>query len=150
MGERVCAAGNDPSLAPVAHCAVVDVSASAAGQTSDRRGCPCSDPAVRAREFRLGLPAHPGRLSGLGSRIAASTVWTILQQAGIGPAPRRSSERWRVFLRAQANGIVAGDFFTGETVLFRRLYALVFIELATHPHGGVGHPASAEHRRDVR
>jgi len=46
-------------------------------------------------------------------------------------APRRSSERWRAFLRAQANGIVAGDVFTVDTVLFRRLYALVFIELAT-------------------
>jgi len=72
-----------------------------------------------------------GELSGLGIRIAASTVWTILEQAGIDPAPRRSSETWRAFLRAQANGIVAGDFFTVDTVLFRRLYALVFIELAT-------------------
>jgi transposase InsO family protein len=58
-------------------------------------------------------------------------VWSILQQAGIEPAPRRSSETWRGFLRAQASGIVACDFFTVDTVLFRRLYALVFIELAT-------------------
>ena len=122
-----------------------------------RPGRPATDADVRALILRFarensgwGYRRIRGELSGLGSRIAASTVWTILQQAGIGPAPRRSSERWRVFLRAQANGIVAGDFFTGETVLFRRLYALVFIELATHPHGGVGHPASAEHRRDVR
>jgi putative transposase len=34
-------------------------------------------------------------------------------------------------LRSQASGIVACDFFTVDTVLFRRLYALVFIELAT-------------------
>jgi putative transposase len=58
-------------------------------------------------------------------------VWSILQQSGIEPAPRRSSETWREFLRAQASGIVACDFFTVDTVLFRRLYALVFIELAT-------------------
>jgi transposase InsO family protein len=64
-------------------------------------------------------------------RIAASTVWSILQQSGIEPAPRRSSETWREFLRAQASGIVACDFFTVDTVLFRRLYVLVFIELAT-------------------
>lgn len=72
-----------------------------------------------------------GELAGLGIRIAASTVWSILQKAGIDPAPRRSSETWRQFLRAQATGIVACDFFTVDTVLLRRLYALVFIELAT-------------------
>jgi putative transposase len=63
--------------------------------------------------------------------MAASTVWSILQRAGIDPAPRRSSETWRGFLRAQASGIVACDFLTVDTVLFRRLYVLVLIELAT-------------------
>jgi hypothetical protein len=72
-----------------------------------------------------------GELAGLGIRIAASTVWSILQQAGIKPAPRRSSETRSEFLRAQASGIVACDFFTVDTVLFRGLYALVLIELAT-------------------
>jgi transposase InsO family protein len=63
--------------------------------------------------------------------MAASTVWSILQQAGIDPAPRRSTETWQEFLHAQASSIVACDFFTVDTVLFRRLYVLVFIELAT-------------------
>jgi putative transposase len=72
-----------------------------------------------------------GELATLGIKIAASTVWTILRQAGIAPVPRRSSETWREFLRAQASGIVACDFLTVDTVLFRRLYVLVFIELAT-------------------
>jgi putative transposase len=72
-----------------------------------------------------------GEIARLGVRIAASTVWSILQQAGIDPAPRRSSETWRAFLRAQASGIIACDFFTVDTVLFRRLYVLVFIELAS-------------------
>ena len=62
-----------------------------------------------------------GELAGLGVKIAASTVWSILQQAGIDPAPRRSSETWREFLRAQASGIVACDFLTVDTVMFRRL-----------------------------
>jgi putative transposase len=72
-----------------------------------------------------------GQLARLGVRIAASTVWSILQRSGIEPVPRRSSETWREFLRAQASGIVACDFFTVDTVLLRRLYVLVFIELAT-------------------
>jgi putative transposase len=79
----------------------------------------------------LGYRRIQGELTGLGVRIAASTVWSILQQAGIDPAPRRSFETWRQFLRVQASGIVACDLFTVETVLFRRLYALVFIELST-------------------
>ena len=72
-----------------------------------------------------------GELDGLGVWIAASTVWSILRQSGIDPAPRRSSEPWRGFLRAQASGIVACDFSTVDTVLFRRLYVLVFIKVAT-------------------
>jgi putative transposase len=79
----------------------------------------------------LGYRRIQGELVGLGVKIAASTVWSILQQTGIDSAPRRSSETWRQFLCAQATGIVACDFFTVDTVLFRRLYALVFIELAT-------------------
>jgi transposase InsO family protein len=72
-----------------------------------------------------------GELTGPGVRVAASTVWAILRKAGIEPAPQRSSETWRSFLRAQASGIIACDFFTVETVLLRRVYVLVFIELAT-------------------
>jgi putative transposase len=70
-----------------------------------------------------------GELARLGIKIAASTVWAILKNAGIDPAPGRSSESWTTFLRAQAAGIVACDFFTVDTVLLRRLYVLFFIEL---------------------
>jgi putative transposase len=72
-----------------------------------------------------------GELTQLGITIAASTVWAILKKAGIDPAPNRTSESWRTFLRAQAAGIVACDFFTVDTVMLRRYYALFFIELDT-------------------
>jgi putative transposase len=70
-----------------------------------------------------------GELVRLGITIAASTVWAILKNAGIEPAPSRSSESWRTFLRSQAAAIVACDFFTVDTVLLRRYYVLFFIEL---------------------
>lgn len=80
----------------------------------------------------MGLPPDPGRAGRARCPDRGQhTVWSILQQAGIKPTPRRSSETWREFLRVQASGIVACDFFSVDTVLFRRLYALVFIEFAT-------------------
>ena len=101
-------------------------------------GRPATGADLRALIVRLarenpgwGYRRIQGELARLGVRIAASTVWSIVQQSGMEPAPRRSSETWREFLRAQASGIVACDFFTVDTVLFRRLYALVFIELST-------------------
>jgi putative transposase len=72
-----------------------------------------------------------GELARLGITIAASTVWATLKKAGIDPAPGRSSESWTTFLRAQAAGIVACDFFTIDTVMLRRYYVLFFIELDT-------------------
>lgn len=58
-----------------------------------------------------------GELCRLGYKLGASTVWTILQRAGVAPAPTRSALSWRQFLRAQANGVLAVDFFTVDTVL---------------------------------
>jgi putative transposase len=72
-----------------------------------------------------------GELVRLGHPIAASTVWQILHDAGIGPAPRRSGPTWKQFLTAQARGILAVDFLHVDTVLLRRLYALIVIEHGT-------------------
>jgi putative transposase len=69
-----------------------------------------------------------GELVRLGHPIAASTVWRILHDAGIDPAPRRTGPTWKQFLTAQARGITAADFVHVDTVLLRRLYALIVIE----------------------
>jgi hypothetical protein len=72
-----------------------------------------------------------GELVGLGIALAASTVWAILRQAGIEPAPRRLESSWREFLRRQAASILECDFLTVDTVFLKRFYILFFIELQT-------------------
>src|SRR5438552_15454204 len=72
-----------------------------------------------------------GELVRLGHRIAGSTVWQILRVAGIDPAPRRMGPTWKQFLAAQARGVLAVDFVHVDTVLLRRLYALIVIEHGT-------------------
>jgi putative transposase len=72
-----------------------------------------------------------GELTKLGVTVAPSTVWEILNAAGIDPAPRRAGPSWRQFLRAHGAGIIAVDFLHVDTVLLRRLYVLVFIEHGT-------------------
>ncbi len=72
-----------------------------------------------------------GELVRLGHSIAASTVWQILQDAGMDPVPRRSGPTWKQFLTAQAHGILAVDFVHVDTVLLRRIYALIVIEHGT-------------------
>ena len=60
--------------------------------------------------------------------------------------PRRSGPSWSEFLRAQAKGIVASDFFTVETITLKTLYVLFFIELSTrrvHLAGITANPDSA-------
>jgi hypothetical protein len=84
-----------------------------------------------------------GELAGLGYKLAPSTVWKILKDVGIDPAPRRAGQAWRAFLEAQAKTILATDFFHIDTVLLRRLYVLFFIEHGTrrvHPAGITAHP----------
>jgi transposase InsO family protein len=72
-----------------------------------------------------------GELAQLGRSIAPATVWAILKKAGIDPAPRRSGPAWAEFLRAQAEGILACDFFHVETIGLARLYCFAIVEHAT-------------------
>jgi transposase len=103
-----------------------------------RPGRPSTAAAIRKLVIRIAIdnPAWghrrvQGELVKLGHRIAASTVWQILHDAGIGPAPRRTGPTWKQFLTAQARGILAVDFVHVDTVLLRRLYALIVIEHRT-------------------
>jgi putative transposase len=85
-----------------------------------------------------------GEMNGLGYSVAPSTVWQILKDAGIDPAPCRAADTWRRFLASQAATILAADFFHVDTVFLKRLYVLFFIEHGTrrvHLAGITAHPA---------
>jgi putative transposase len=87
-----------------------------------------------------------GELLVLGIKIAASTVWEILQQAGIDPAPERTSTAWASFLRSQAGALLACDFFETVTLGGARLYVLAVIEHASRRIrilGTASHPAAS-------
>jgi putative transposase len=70
---------------------------------------------------RWGYQRIRGELLRLGCQISASSISRVLRAHGIDPAPRRAPTIWRWFLRRQAAGILACDFFTVDTVLLRRL-----------------------------
>jgi transposase InsO family protein len=87
-----------------------------------------------------------GQLLVLGVKVAASTVWEILKDAGVEPAPERTSSTWTVFLRSQAHAIIAADFFETATLTGARLYVLAVIDHATRRIrvlGATAHPTAA-------
>jgi putative transposase len=67
----------------------------------------------------------------LGVKVAPSTVWEILREAGIDPAPERSCSTWADFLRSQADALLACDFLETVTVSGAPMYVLAVIEHAT-------------------
>lgn len=80
---------------------------------------------------RWGYLRIKGELQKLGIRVGATTIRNLLRRNGFDPAPRRDGPTWREFLRQQAAGILACDFFTVETLWLKTIYVLFFIELQT-------------------
>jgi transposase InsO family protein len=118
-----------------------------------RPGRPPIDAEIRELILRLarqnprwGCVRIGGELRTLGIRVGATTIRSLLRTARAGPAPRRTGPSWTEFLRAQADGIIACDFFTVETAWLRTLYVLVFIELGSRRiflSPSTAHPDSA-------
>jgi transposase InsO family protein len=118
-----------------------------------RPGRPPTVRSVRALVLRLarenpqwGYRRLHGELLVLGVKVAASTVWEILNQAGIDPAPERPGSTWAQFLRSQADALLACDFFEATTLSGAQLYVLAVIEHATRRIrilGATAHPTAA-------
>ncbi|MEY9893543.1 transposase InsO family protein [Catenulispora sp. MAP12-49] len=87
-----------------------------------------------------------GELATLGIKVAASTVWEILKDEGINPAPERTATTWAAFLRSHADALLACDFIETITRTGQRQYILAVIEHATRRVrvlGTTAHPTAA-------
>jgi putative transposase len=80
---------------------------------------------------RWGYLRIVGELRKLGVQVSKGSVANVLRRHGLPPAPRSEGPTWTEFLRSQAKGIIATDFFTVDTVLLRRYYVLFAIEVQT-------------------
>jgi len=110
----------------------------AAASRPRRRGRPRTVRSIRKLVLRLvadnpswGYRRVHGELLTLGTKVAASTVWELLRETGIDPAPDRAATTWAQFLRAQADALLAADFIETITLTGARTYVLAVIEHAS-------------------
>ena len=110
----------------------------AARSIRGKTGRPATRRNIKALVLRLarenpgwGYRRIHGEPAGLGVQVSASTVWEILKKAGIDPAPRRNGIAWSLFLRSQAEAILACDFFTAGLPGGTQAYVLAVIEHAS-------------------
>jgi transposase InsO family protein len=78
---------------------------------------------------RWGYLRIVGECRKLAVAVSATTVRNVLRRHRLHPSPRTSGPSWSEFLRAQAAGTLACDFFHVDTVMLRRVYVLFFIDL---------------------
>ncbi|ONI93025.1 integrase [Saccharothrix sp. ALI-22-I] len=125
----------------------------AAQSRPQRPGRPRTIRSIRLLVLRLarenpawGYRRVHGELLVLGIRVAASTVWQILKDAGIDPTAERTTMTWSAFLRSQADALLACDFFETCTLSGARLYVLAVIEHAgrrIRVLGATAHPTAS-------
>jgi transposase InsO family protein len=125
----------------------------AARSKPKRAGRPPTVRSIRVLVLRLvrenpswGYRRVHGELLVLGVKVAASTVWEILREAGIDPAPERAHSTWADFLRSQTDALLACDFPETVTLTGARMYVLAVIEHRTRRIrvlGATAHPTAS-------
>ena len=118
-----------------------------------RRGRPRTLHSIRVLVLRLarensdwGYRRVHGELLTLGVKVAASTVWEILREAGVDPSPARAATTWAAFLRSQATALLAADFIETVTLTGMRMYILAVVEHSTRRIrilGATAHPTAS-------
>jgi putative transposase len=103
----------------------------AAGKAADLDRIPGTHPPPGEGEPELGLLQDSRELLKLGHTVAATTIRSVLLHAKVSPSPSRAQLSWKRSLAAHAQTLVAADFFSVDTIFFKRLYVFIYMHLAT-------------------